>query len=255
MYREWVLTSQRLKRALIYRNYDSTAYWRGRAGEKGEAAVMFTNAEYNDLVRLRQMAVLEPYLAALRSGARILDIGCGIGAVAARMADRRPDARITAVDFPEMVARGRAENARSGIDYREGSAETYFDGDSRFDLVVSAACYSAIRDLQKLESGLLKGVEILAPGGHLVLIDPFHWWVYLARAKYSSGKVIRFLTSRGMKLVEKSGILYWPAREKLSNSNLTGAQLRREFEAGEEKLRRRGAHLWADYKVLIFRKP
>ena len=255
IYGALVRAGQHARRALVYSNYDSTKYWRGRASAKGEAAVMFTNPEYNGLVRVRQMAVLEPYLASLPPGARLLDIGCGIGAVAARMADRRPDLRITAVDFPEMVARGRVENARPSITYVEGSAESYFEKSSAFDLVVSAGCYSAIRDLTKLEAGLQRAVDLLVPGGRLVLIDPFHWWIYLARARYSSGKVIRFLARRGLQLTEKSGILYWPARERLSSSELRGEVLKREFDAGEEKLRRRGSHLWADYKVLVFRKP
>ena len=104
-----------------------------------------------------------------------------------------------------------------------------------------------------MERAVLNAIEMLAPAGWLVMIDPLHRWSYLARVKYSARQMIGFVERHGPRLVHKSGVLFWPYRERLAGSAITGEALVREFERGEAWLQRLG-HAWSDYKVLVFRQ-
>jgi 2-polyprenyl-3-methyl-5-hydroxy-6-metoxy-1,4-benzoquinol methylase len=243
-----------LKRCFFYKQYDSSAYWKGRAADPGQAAVLWLNQEYNTLYRNIQSEILENALAELPKEARVLDIGCGIGVVAEMLSEWRKDIVIDAVDFSEMIAVARKRNFKSSVNYIESSAEKYDAGATCYDAVVSSGCYSAIRNITKLESALSLGAKMVKPGGLIVMIDPFHRWNYLARAKYATRDVVRFLATKGLILESKSGVLFWPFRELLASSKLAGRKLERLFGIGERLLHLLGAHLWADYKILIFRK-
>ena len=85
------------------------------------------------------------------------------------------------------------------------------------------------------------------------MIDPFHRWNFLARAKYASRDVIRFVKKHELILEEKSGVLFWPVRELLADSSLSKESLTKGFHLGEAFLRILGRHFWADYKILVFK--
>jgi len=87
--------------------------------------------------------VVERCLALLRDQPepRVLDLGTGSGAIALAIADERPDARVTAVDFaPAAVelARENAERLDLHVEVREGDLEAAAEG---WDLVVSNPPY------------------------------------------------------------------------------------------------------------------
>jgi 2-polyprenyl-3-methyl-5-hydroxy-6-metoxy-1,4-benzoquinol methylase len=246
--------AERFSRVFVYRQYDSSAYWRGRAAGVGQSRVMWQNEEFNQLYRRVQREILRPYVSGLGPNARILDIGCGIGVVARMLVDLHSTAVVDAVDFPEMVRVAQAENAGERIRYVASSAEDYFVPDRRYDLILSSGCFSAIRHVPSMERAVQNAIAMLARPGLLVLIDPLHRWSYLARVKYSSRQMIAFVEARGPRLVHKSGVLFWPYRDRLAGSTRGGAELERRFERGERWLRRLGQHAWADYKVLVFRQ-
>jgi ubiquinone/menaquinone biosynthesis C-methylase UbiE len=79
-------------------------------------------------------------LARLRTGERVLDVGCGTGIVARRAAPRvGTDGRVTGLDLsPGMltVARSVALRERLSIDWREGRAEGLPFADGEFDVVL-----------------------------------------------------------------------------------------------------------------------
>lgn len=244
-----------IRRMLVYKKYDSSEYWRKRASSPGQAAVLWQNQEYNDLYRADQRHIIEGWVTLLSPGAAVLDIGCGVGVVARMLRSMRSDVAIDAVDFEEMVAVAREATPQGqDINYIASSAEEYDGNGKLYDLIISSACYSAIRNIDHLRKALDNGVHMLAPGGTLLLIDPFHRWNYLARAKFATRDVLAHLVPQGMTLVEKSGVLFWPYRERLANSNYRGAELEAKFRRGERLLKTFGRHFWADYKVLAFRK-
>lgn len=234
--------------------YDTNAYWRGRAKLSGQAAVGWQNQDYNCLYRTIQAEIVAPHVARLADGARVLDIGCGIGVVARMMLGLNPRIMIDAVDFKEMLQAGRENLDHERIASIACSAEEFQQDAPTYDFIISSACYSMIRNISNLEKSLANGAAMLKPGGTMVLIDPFHRWNYLARAKYSSDDVERFLRSQNLRLVQKSGVLFWPFREWLASSNMTGDRLARWFHVGERIRERLGPHFCADYKILVFKK-
>jgi SAM-dependent methyltransferase len=248
--------ASRLRRLIVpHDGRDNSAYWRGRAQAEGTAAVLWTNAHYNRLVREREFATIAPWLARLPPTPQVLDIGCGIGEVARWLLAQREDLRVTGVDFPEMVERAQRElPAFERLRWVGLSAEGYAEP-GRFDMVLSSGCYSAIRDRAKCEEAMDVGCRSLRSGGLLVMIDPFHAWKYLARVRMGPAEVVAFMQTRGLQLQAQGGLLFWPVREMLANSDADAETVRRWFWRGERWLALLGQKAWSDYKVLVFRKP
>jgi SAM-dependent methyltransferase len=76
--------------------------------------------------------------AGVRSGQRVLDVGCGTGVVSLCCA--RLGARVTGLDLtPELLVRARENSAIAGVevDWREGDVEALPFEDGSFDVVVS----------------------------------------------------------------------------------------------------------------------
>jgi len=244
----------RLRRMFVYNQYDSSAYWRSRASDPGQAAVLWKNQQYNDLYRKLQYDILCPHVQSLPPNAKILDVGCGIGIVSEMLLTMSSDIVVDAVDFPEMITIAKKRVSDRRVQFIEEAAESYFIPVEFYDLVLSSGCYSAIRDIAKLEMAIANGARMLKPDGMMLLIDPFHRWNYLARAKYGTRDVVRLLNQYNLELQTKSGVLFWPFREWLANSAYSGDALETRFNLGERLLSVIGRHLWADYKILIFKK-
>lgn len=243
-----------LRRMVVYQNYDSSKYWRDRASMPDQAAVLWLNQEYNALYRNDQRTIIEPWVKALPSDASILDIGCGVGVVSSMISSMRSDVHIDGVDFEEMISVASQNAYKKNIRYISSPAEIFRGDGSKYDLIVSSACYSSIRNIDSLKRALDNAAYMLNGGGTLLLIDPFHRWNYLARAKFGSKDVISHLKRLDLYLLKKSGVLFWPYRIRLANSNLNGSELKAKYLRGERLLGLLGRHFWADYKVLIFRK-
>jgi len=102
----------------------------------------------------------------------ILDVGCGTGSALALLGARFPRAGLSGVDpAPEMlrVARDRLGSSRA-VDLQEAHAESLPFGDNAFDLVVSSNSFHHWADQA---AGIREIGRVLAPGGHLVMTDPF----------------------------------------------------------------------------------
>jgi SAM-dependent methyltransferase len=95
-----------------------------------------------------------------RPGERILDLGCGEGALTAKLA--RSGAMVVGVDSsPEQVAAARAR----GLDAREGDAANLAFADE-FDAVFSNAALHWVRD----QDAVARSVgRVLRPGGRFVV--------------------------------------------------------------------------------------
>lgn len=101
--------------------------------------------------------------AGVRSGDRMLDVGCGTGVVAITAARR--GARVTALDLtPELLERAR-ENAQIAgvtVEYHEGDAESLPFGDGTFDVVVSQFGHMFA---PRPEVAVAEMLRVLKPGG------------------------------------------------------------------------------------------
>jgi demethylmenaquinone methyltransferase/2-methoxy-6-polyprenyl-1,4-benzoquinol methylase len=112
-------------------------------------------------------------LAAVRPGARALDLCCGTGDVAFALADA--GAQVTACDFSEpmlQVARQRFLNRRN----RRKEILTFLRADAlhlplasnTFDIVTVAY---GLRNLADFRAGLTEMLRVLKPGGKLLILD------------------------------------------------------------------------------------
>ncbi len=244
-----------LRRVFSYAEFDSESYWRGRSKYPGQMAVLWTNEGYNELFRLSQRKIIRSYLpTCIEREFNVLDVGCGIGVVAAMIAECAPMIRVDAVDFEEMIKVARTVNSSRQITYIESRAEDYFSPSKRYDLVISSGAFSAIRDIEKMKKAVANCVGMLRPGGTVLMMDPFHRSFLLARVRFSSREVCRYASELGLILTLRTGFLFWPFREWLANSDYSGVSLERKFHQGERILAAIGPHFWADYKVLVFRK-
>jgi ubiquinone/menaquinone biosynthesis C-methylase UbiE len=104
----------------------------------------------------------------------ILDIGSGAGIWSLAMAERNPAARVTAVDFPDVLDAFRAQAAAMGLEDRigtiAGDAFTVDLPDRFYDRVVIAN----VLHLESTERAVVllhRAAAALAPGGELVIVD------------------------------------------------------------------------------------
>jgi arsenite methyltransferase len=118
----------------------------------------------------------------LRGDERVLDMGCGRGAVLTAVARRLTTGRVTGVDI--WSTRDQSGNAKD-VTERNASLEGVADrveiatGDMRalpftdaiFDLVVSSLAIHNIRQNADRRQAVAEGFRVLKPGGRMVLAD------------------------------------------------------------------------------------
>jgi 2-polyprenyl-3-methyl-5-hydroxy-6-metoxy-1,4-benzoquinol methylase len=136
----------------------------------------------------------EALLAAVpRRCRRALDVGCGDGLFAERLAERTD--QVTALDLsPEMIRRARARSTRGNVAYTVGDLLTWSDGD--FDVVASVAALHHV----DLEVGLGRLAGWVRPGGLLLVHDLLASVGPLDRA----ADVVAFLLTRAPRLLRRS---------------------------------------------------
>jgi SAM-dependent methyltransferase len=145
-------------------NTDMAEYWNGRPAD-----VWVTEAERFD-------TILEPFgrrllaAAGLESGERVLDVGCGNGAVSLEAARAvEPSGRVVGLDLsgPMLeVARRRAEGQGIDVEFVQGDAQTA-SFDQRFDVVVSRFGMMFFDDPEAAFANLAKAVR---RGGRLCFV-------------------------------------------------------------------------------------
>ncbi|MGI5836857.1 MAG: class I SAM-dependent methyltransferase [Chloroflexota bacterium] len=107
----------------------------------------------------------------------LLDVGCGPGHLACRLAMAGPDLRITGIDIsPAMIelAARHAEEAGLGerLRFQLGDVESLPFPDEQFDLVVSTL---SLHHWQHPSKGLQEIFRVLKPGGQARILDLPDW--------------------------------------------------------------------------------
>jgi SAM-dependent methyltransferase len=116
----------------------------------------------NKLLTPHLMQVLGPL-----EGLRVLDVGCGEGYLARRMARR--GARVWAFDWMEILishARREEQKRSLGIRYTVADASRPFPYPSVFHLVVASM---VLKDMPKVETTVSEAYRVLRKGGRFVL--------------------------------------------------------------------------------------
>jgi demethylmenaquinone methyltransferase / 2-methoxy-6-polyprenyl-1,4-benzoquinol methylase len=109
-------------------------------------------------------------LAALRPGARALDVATGTGDLAIALAGRLGgQGEIVAVDFSErMLEQARVKAAGMPIRFLPANALALPFGDDEFD---AATVGFGARNFSDLERGLREMVRVVRPGGRVVVLE------------------------------------------------------------------------------------
>ena len=120
----------------------------------------------------RQREILETYLAwlDLPGDARLLEVGCGSGAITRVLAGQPGVAEIVAVDpSPVFLAKARELAARhSHVTFREGDVRALDFEDAAFDVAVAHTC---LTHLPGPDQALRELFRVLKPGGTLAVFD------------------------------------------------------------------------------------
>lgn len=112
--------------------------------------------------------------AQVKPGQRVLDLGCGTGALTLRAAGR--GASVTGVDVNPLmleIAQKRAEAAglTEQINWQErGVAELDSEATSSYDVVMSGLCFSELGEDER-RYALRQAYRLLKPGGLLLIAD------------------------------------------------------------------------------------
>lgn len=107
--------------------------------------------------------------AALQSGERVLDVGCGTGVVTRLAAERvGPEGMVAGLDInPGMIAVAKASTSDDlAIEWRQGIAEDLPYDDDSFDVVLCQLSPQFVPDRGRALSEMHR---VLAPGGRLLL--------------------------------------------------------------------------------------
>jgi trans-aconitate methyltransferase len=132
------------------------------------------------------------------TAARILEVGCGEGAVTERLNSKFPGASITAIDVSPRVGRLYRGSAH-GVQFLRCTAEEIAAGrPGEYDLVVLADVLHHVP--VELRTGLLDAIKTaLAPRGVFVFKDwertstPVHWLGY-ASDRWLTGDRIQYMS-------------------------------------------------------------
>ena len=124
---------------------------------------------------------------------RIIDVGCGFGAVNLILAKQFVDSEIVGIDLSEpllRLARKAAQEAGVGerVRFEKADAQELFYEDNTFDVVISTnmvhLVQEPIRMLNELE-------RILVRGGHLLVADLRRSWLGAVEREVRSGLTMR----------------------------------------------------------------
>lgn len=146
-------------------NADQIEFWNGEHGVSW--------AQYADIVDIMFGAITDAVLdaAAIGTGDRVLDLGCGNGGTT-RAAARRvtPVGSVTAVDVSApMIERAKARNAAEGltnVTYVLGDAASYPFESQSFDALISRLGAMFFEDPEAAFRNMLPS---LSPGGRIAL--------------------------------------------------------------------------------------
>jgi release factor glutamine methyltransferase len=101
--------------------------------------------------------LVETALARLPTGARVLDVGTGCGAVALALEDERPDLRVAGSDISlDALALARANGERLGLDVRWLRADLLGGVPDDFDAIVANLPYVAESERERLPPEILR---------------------------------------------------------------------------------------------------
>jgi SAM-dependent methyltransferase len=172
--------------------------------------------------------ILEAFaaFAGPQPGQRVLDVGCGPGALA-RLLGRR-GCQVVGVDAdPAMVARAEELAAGlPGVEFRQGSVLALPFNEAEFDLVTAT---NVIFLLREPVAGLKEMARVCRPGGRVAMLNP--------AAKLSRASAGVYAAEAGLNEVDAISLTNW-GRVAEGHPRFTRADLKAMLPAAGLKLER-----------------
>lgn len=110
---------------------------------------------------------------------RILDLGCGTGAMTRRLKQAFPQAEVIGLDLsPYMlaIAHQKAEQENLSIHLMQGNAESTPFAANSFDVAIACLLLHET-PLQASQHILREGYRLLRPGGQMIILDANQSWL------------------------------------------------------------------------------
>lgn len=129
-----------------------------------------TNKIFDNRSLEKDYATLIPIL---KNGLRVLDVGCGTGAISKDIAERvGPDGFVTGIDNTEKFIISGKESYQATLNLELIHHDLFsYEPEEKFDLIVSAR---TLQWLSNPKEALLKFKSLLKPGGQLSILDYNH---------------------------------------------------------------------------------
>ena len=111
--------------------------------------------------------------AQIRTGQRVLDLGCGTGTLTILVKQTHPGAEVVGLDGdPEILEIARAKAAKAGVDVvlDDGMAYQLPYADQSFDRVLSSLVFHHLTRENKRRA-LRETFRVLRPGGEVLVVD------------------------------------------------------------------------------------
>lgn len=209
-------------------------------------------AEAAGILRARTLAADSAQLAGflarqpLRSGQRVLDVGCGTGALTAGMAWAAPHAEVVGLDTnAALLEEARRTHAHlPHLSFRQGNVYD-LNGPGAFDVVVAAR---VLQWLDRPREAITQMVAALKPGGRLFVLDYNHLRARLTpppppEMRHFRERYLAWRSEAGMDHEVADHLAGW-----LAGAGLTGVEVEPQHEEtrrGDADFPRR-IRLWAD---------
>ena len=167
-------------------------------------------------------------IAALRD-LRVLEVGCGFGALASYLASVERPSRLVAVDnrseFVEIARQRQAvRSSQPRVPVGDMRGLEAF-AESSFDLVLANNSFIYLPDQQAMENALVAFRRVLAPGGSLILYHANRWqW----REPFTRDPIVHLLPARlAARVSRRTGWRHNHGRVRLVSPRALRRMLRR----------------------------
>ncbi len=152
-----------------------------------------------------QKKILDTFMAHIHWGGRgdVLDIGCGSGLLAVRIAQKYEDAKVTGIDYwgkqweyskSQCEKNADAEGVGARTRFAQASASSLPFPDESFDLVISNLVFHEVKDSRDKRDPLKEALRVLKKDGVFVLQDLFQIQQYFGK----TDDLVAFLQEYGV---------------------------------------------------------
>jgi ubiquinone/menaquinone biosynthesis C-methylase UbiE len=190
------------------------------AGYFAYARYLFSSSGRNVMAKVRDLVIQN---LGWDGKGRILDIGCGSGALIIALAKKYPQAQAVGVDtwggqweYSQKVCEANAalEGVAGQVTFRQSSAAKLPFEDGAFDAVVSNLTFHEVNDTRDKKELIREALRVVKPGGSFAFQDLFTWkQVYGEPDELVS--VVRGWGVREVELIDTSKSPFLPRAVKL----------------------------------------